>query len=103
MTTTITVRIDQKIARRLSKLAKERDEPKSQLIQNAIEEYLEDTADYSEALRRLNGRKRKNYTIKEAKKHFAIRSEIKKRLSDKSANSEKISHEEFWARALEEK
>lgn len=72
MTTTITARIDQKVARRLSKLAKERDEPKSQLIQNAIEEYLEDTADYTEALRRLNGSKRKTYTIKEAKKRLGI-------------------------------
>lgn len=72
MTTIITARIDQKVARRLSKLAKERDEPKSQLIQNAIEEYLEDTVDYSEALRRLNGPKRKTYTIKEAKKRLGI-------------------------------
>ena len=48
------VRLSAETAKRLDRLAREIDKPKSQLINKALEEYLEEYEDYLVAIGRLN-------------------------------------------------
>lgn len=53
MSTTITVRLPDKIAKELSEIAKTTERPKSFFIQKALENYLRDQAELQIALDRL--------------------------------------------------
>jgi len=53
MSTAISVRLPQDLAKRLDSIAKETERPRSFIIQKAVESYLEDYADLQVALDRL--------------------------------------------------
>ena len=54
ITTSISIRISDDLSRSLENLAKTIERPKTYIIRKAIEEYLEEYADYLIALERLN-------------------------------------------------
>ncbi|HEY5616028.1 MAG TPA: ribbon-helix-helix protein, CopG family [Bacteroidota bacterium] len=72
MTTTITAKIDRGVAKKLTRLAKDRKQTKSRLVEEALEDFLEQNADYSEALRRLNDKDQRLYTVSDARKRLGI-------------------------------
>ena len=62
------VRLSAATAKRLDRLAKVIDRPKSQLINKALEEYLEEYEDYLIAIGRLNDKNDKIISEKEIRK-----------------------------------
>lgn len=54
MSTPISFRISENLAKRLDSIAKETERPRSYIIQKALESYLEDYADLQIALDRLH-------------------------------------------------
>jgi RHH-type rel operon transcriptional repressor/antitoxin RelB len=54
MSTPISIRIPEDLARQLDGIARETDRPRSYIIQKALESYLEDYADLQVALDRLH-------------------------------------------------
>ncbi|MCL4518379.1 MAG: ribbon-helix-helix protein, CopG family [Thaumarchaeota archaeon] len=66
------VRLSSATARRLDRLAKAIDKPKSQLINKALEEYLEEYEDYLIALDRLNDKNDRIISGKEMRKKLGL-------------------------------
>jgi RHH-type transcriptional regulator, rel operon repressor / antitoxin RelB len=54
MTTPISVRLPEAIAKQLDNIARETERPRSYIVQKALESYLEDYADLQVALDRLH-------------------------------------------------
>ncbi len=54
MTTAVSIRLPEDIAKRLEELAKSLDRPKTYIVTKALKEYLEEYEDYLIALHRLN-------------------------------------------------
>ncbi len=54
MSTTISLRLDEKTVKKLEEIAKITDRSKSYLVREAIQQYLAESADYRIALDRLN-------------------------------------------------
>jgi RHH-type rel operon transcriptional repressor/antitoxin RelB len=54
----LSIRLPQKLEERLEMIAKKEERPKSFIIRKALERYLEDLEDYSEALDILNSSSR---------------------------------------------
>ena len=63
-----TVRLTPETAKRLDRLAREIDKPKSQLINKALEEYLEEYEDYLIAIGRLNDKNDRIVSSREMRK-----------------------------------
>ena len=68
---TTSIRLSSTTAKRLDCLAKVMDRPKSQLINKALEEYLEDYEDYLVAVGRLNDKNDSIISEKELRKKRA--------------------------------
>ncbi|MGA2874175.1 MAG: ribbon-helix-helix domain-containing protein [Nitrososphaerales archaeon] len=68
---TTSIRLSSTIAKRLDRLARVMDRPKSQLINKALEEYLEDYEDYLVAAGRLNDKNDTIISEKEMRKKLA--------------------------------
>jgi RHH-type rel operon transcriptional repressor/antitoxin RelB len=66
------VRLSATTAKRLERLAKVIDRPKSQLINKALEEYLEEYEDYLVAIGRLNDKNDKIILEKEMRKKLGL-------------------------------
>ena len=62
------VRLSPETAKRLDRLAREIDKPKSQLINKALEEYLEEYEDYIIAIGRLNDKNDRIVSSREMRK-----------------------------------
>ena len=62
------VRLSPETAKRLDRLAREIDRPKSQLINKALEEYLEEYEDYLVAIGRLKDKNDRIISSKEMRK-----------------------------------
>ncbi len=54
MTTAVSIRLPEDIAKRLEELAKSLDRPKTYIVTKTLKEYLEEYEDYLIALHRLN-------------------------------------------------
>ena len=70
--TATSVRLSTATAKRLDRLAKAIDRPKSQLINKALEEYLEEYEDYLIAIDRLNDKNDKIISEKELRKKLGL-------------------------------
>lgn len=66
------VRLSPTTAKRLDRLAREMDRSKSQLINKALEEYLEEYEDYLVAIGRLNDKNDKIIPSKEMRKKLGL-------------------------------
>jgi RHH-type rel operon transcriptional repressor/antitoxin RelB len=66
------VRLSAETAKRLDRLAREIDRSKSQLINKALEEYLEEYEDYLVALGRLNDKNDRIISSKEMRKKLGL-------------------------------
>ena len=66
------MRLSTATAKRLDRLAKAIDRPKSQLINKALEEYLEEYEDYLIAIDRLNDKNDKIISEKELRKKLGL-------------------------------
>ncbi len=66
------VRLSSATAKRLDRLAKVIDRPKSQLIKKALDEYLEENEDYLVAIGRLNDKDDKIISEKEMRKKLGL-------------------------------
>ena len=72
MTTAVSVRLSKSLAKRLDGIARETEQPRSFIIQKAIEAYLEDLADLQIALDRLHDTSDPVITSKEMRKSLGI-------------------------------
>ena len=72
MSTAISVRIPEPLAKRLEGIARETERPKSYIIQKALESYLEDYADLQVALDRLHNKTDPVVTGKELRKSLGL-------------------------------
>jgi len=72
MSTAISVRIPDKLARQLDEIADESDRPRSYIIQKALESYLADYADLEIALGRLRDSADATITGKELRKELGL-------------------------------
>ena len=72
MTTAVSVRLSKSLAKRLDGFARETEQPRSFIIQKAIEAYLEDLADLQIALDRLHDTSDPVITSKEMRKSLGI-------------------------------
>lgn len=77
MAKTITARVNNRVAKRLSRVSKEEDKSKSRLIELALEEFLFDPDEGLE-----------------------LRLEVAKRLKKPVDKKRLVGHEEFWSRVL---
>lgn len=66
------VRLSPETAKRLDRLSKTIDRPKSQLISKALEEYLEEYEDYLIAIGRLNGKDDRMITEKDLRRKLGL-------------------------------
>jgi RHH-type transcriptional regulator, rel operon repressor / antitoxin RelB len=66
------VRLPTATAKRLDRLAKAIDRPKSQLINKALEEYLQEYEDYLIAIGRLNDKNDKIISEREMRKKLGL-------------------------------
>ncbi|MGI0084562.1 MAG: type II toxin-antitoxin system RelB family antitoxin [Nitrososphaerales archaeon] len=66
------IRLSSSTAKRLDRLAKEIDRTKSQLINKALEEYLEEYEDYLIAIGRLNDKNDKIISEKEMRNKLGL-------------------------------
>jgi RHH-type transcriptional regulator, rel operon repressor / antitoxin RelB len=73
ISTSISVRLPDDIARNLEDLAKTIERPKTYVIRKAIEEYLKEYADYLIALERLNNKDDKIISDEEMMELLGIR------------------------------
>lgn len=69
---TTSVRLSSATAKRLDRLARMIDRPKSQLINKALDEYLEEYEDYLIAIGRLNDKDDKIISEKEMRKKLGL-------------------------------
>jgi len=68
----ISVRLDKDLERRLEKIAKETNRPKSFFIKESLREYLDDIADIFEAKERISDPNREVIGIEELKKELSL-------------------------------
>ncbi len=66
------IRLPSSTAKRLDRLSRAIDRPKSQLINKALEEYLEEYEDYLVAIGRLNDKNDKIISEKEMRKKLGL-------------------------------
>lgn len=66
------MRLSLATSKRLDRLAREIDKPKSQLISKALEEYLEEYEDYLVAIGRLNDKDDRIISAKEMRKKLDL-------------------------------
>ena len=66
------MRLSPETAKRLDRLAREIDKPKSQLINKALEEYLEEYEDYLIAIGRLNDKNDRIVSSREMRKKLDL-------------------------------
>ncbi len=67
----MSIRLPPALLRKLEKIARSSDRPKSYLVRKAIEEYLEEQADYQLALERLHNREDEIISSAELRKRLA--------------------------------
>ena len=72
MSTSVSIRIPDEIAKQIDEIAKETDRSKSFIIQKAIESYIDDFSDLQIALDRLHDPKDATISSKELKKSLGI-------------------------------
>ena len=72
MSTAISIRIPDKLASKLSEIAKETERPKSFHVQKAIEVYLNERADLQVALDRLNDTSDSVISIEDMRKELDL-------------------------------
>ena len=72
MSTSVSIRIPDEIAKQIDEIAKETERSKSFIIQKAIESYINDFSDLQIALDRLNNPKDEIISSKELKKSLGI-------------------------------
>ena len=72
MSTSVSIRIPDEIAKQIDEIAKETERSKSFIIQKAIESYIDDFSDLQIALDRLNNPKDEIIPSKELKKSLGI-------------------------------
>ncbi|GBE40454.1 ribbon-helix-helix protein, copG family [bacterium BMS3Bbin09] len=72
MSTSVSIRIPDEIAKQIDEIAKETERSKSFIIQKAIESYIDDFSDLQIALDRLNNPKDEIISSKELKKSLGI-------------------------------
>ncbi len=72
MSTTVSVRLPDEIAKKLDGVAKETERPKSYIIEKAVESYLEDYADLQIALDRLHDKTDRVLSGKEMRKALGL-------------------------------
>ena len=72
MSTSVSLRLPDELARKLNDIAKETERPKSFIIQKAIESYLDDFADLQVALDRLQDKTDKVISSDQMKKALGI-------------------------------
>jgi len=72
MSTSVSLRLPDDLAKKLSDIAKETERPRSFIIQKAIETYIEDFADLQVALDRLQDKTDKVISSEEMKKALGI-------------------------------
>ena len=65
MSEPVSVRLPEDVAKRLDRLAKSLDRPKTYIVTKALSEYLEEYEDYLVALHRLNDKNDRAVTEKE--------------------------------------
>lgn len=72
MSTAISIRISDELAKQLSSISKETERPRSFIIQKALESYIEDYADLQIALDRLHDKTDTIISNKELKKSLGL-------------------------------
>jgi RHH-type rel operon transcriptional repressor/antitoxin RelB len=72
MSSSLTIRIPEDIARRLDSLARSLDRPKSYIVKKAMESYLDEYSDYLIALDRLRDKDDAIISSKELRKRLAL-------------------------------
>jgi RHH-type rel operon transcriptional repressor/antitoxin RelB len=72
MSTPISIRIPEELAKRLDGIVKETDRPRSYIIQKALESYLEEYADLQIALDRLHDKTDEVISDKELRKSLGL-------------------------------
>ncbi|MFQ5687277.1 MAG: DUF6290 family protein [Candidatus Scalindua sp.] len=72
MSTAISIRISDELAKQLSSISKETERPRSFIIQKALESYIEDYADLQIALDRLHDKADPIISNKELKKSLGL-------------------------------
>jgi RHH-type rel operon transcriptional repressor/antitoxin RelB len=72
MSTAISIRLPDGLAKQLEGIAKETDRPRSYIMQKALETYLEDYADLQVALDRLRDKADPIITSKEMRKSLGL-------------------------------
>ena len=72
MSTAVSIRMPDELARQLDVIARETERPRSYIIQKALEQYLEDYADLQIALDRLNDRTDPVISGKELRKSLGL-------------------------------
>lgn len=72
MSTPISIRISEDLAKRLDSIVKETERPRSYIIQKALESYLEDYADLQIALDRLHDQTDEVISGKELRKTLGL-------------------------------
>jgi RHH-type rel operon transcriptional repressor/antitoxin RelB len=72
MSTPISIRIPEELAKRLDGIVKETERPRSYIIQKALESYLEDYADLQIALDRLHDKTDEVVSGKELRKSLGL-------------------------------
>jgi RHH-type rel operon transcriptional repressor/antitoxin RelB len=72
MSTAVSIRLPDELARKLDGIAKETERPRSYIIQKALESYIEDYADLQIALDRLHDRADSTLSGKELRKSLGL-------------------------------
>ncbi len=72
MSSSLTIRIPDEIARRLDALARSLDRPKSYIVKKAMESYLDEYADYLIALERLHDKDDAIISSEELRRRLAL-------------------------------
>lgn len=72
MSTAISVRIPDELAKKLSEIAKETERPKSFHVQKALEAYLDELADLQVAIDRLHDTSDPVMSLEEMRKEFEL-------------------------------
>lgn len=72
MSTPVSIRLPDELAKQLDGIAKETERPRSYIIQKALESYIEDYADLQIALDRLHDKTDPVISSKELKKSLAL-------------------------------
>jgi RHH-type rel operon transcriptional repressor/antitoxin RelB len=72
MSTPVSIRLPDELAKQLDGIAKETERPRSYIIQKALEYYIEDYADLQIALDRLHDKTDPIISSKELKKSLAL-------------------------------